>query len=173
MEPTANSEKQQTSQTRQQGLTRQEQIDFAKETVEKILGYLSVPYEVELLDAGEDVRFIIKAGDSSLLIGEGGQSLHSLNLLAKRIYEKKFPQGVRFLVDINDYHQKKIEEVKDEARIHAQRVRYFKKDIEMRPMNAYERRIVHMTLQEYPDISTESRGEGRDRKVVIKPFDMV
>ena len=74
------------------------------------------------------------------------------------------------MLDINDYHKKRIEEVKDLARMHAQRVRYFKKDIEMRPMNSYERRIVHTVLQEYPDIETESVGAGLERRVVIKPL---
>ena len=59
------------------------------------------------------------------------------------------------------------------ARMHAQRVRYFKKEVEMRPMNAYDRRIVHSVLQEYPDISTQSTGEGPDRRVVVKPLDLV
>jgi len=156
--------------------SKQQQISFAKEIIEKILGFLAVPYELDLLETEEDCRFIVRTEDSSLLIGEGGQNLYSLNLITRRIFDNKFPPADRqlqFLIDVNDYHQKKVEEIKDEARIHAQRVRYFKKDFEMRPMNAYERRLVHMTLQEYPDISTESRGEGQDRRVIIKPFEMV
>jgi spoIIIJ-associated protein len=150
-----------------------QQIEFAKETIQNLLSFLSSPLSLECIESGEDFKFVVDTNDPSLLIGENGQNLYSLNLLTRRIFEKKFPQGIKFLIDVNDYHQKKIEEIKDEARIRAQRVRYFKKDIEMRPMNAYERRIVHMTLQEYPDITTESKGEGKDRCVVIKPFAMV
>ncbi|OGF78926.1 hypothetical protein A2W54_00885, partial [Candidatus Giovannonibacteria bacterium RIFCSPHIGHO2_02_43_13] len=109
-----------------------------------------------------------------LLIGDGGQNLSALNYLVKKITEKKFPEKFPgFLLDINDYQKKKIDEIKDLARMHAQRVRYFKKEAEMRPMNAYERRIVHASLQEYPDITTESRGEGMERRVVIKPLNLV
>ena len=51
----------------------------------------------------------------------------------------------------------------------AQRVRYFKKDVTLEPMNAFDRRTVHLALQEYPDIITESTGAGEERRVVIKP----
>ncbi|MBI2023262.1 KH domain-containing protein [Candidatus Giovannonibacteria bacterium] len=152
---------------------KDEQKNFTEKTILEVLHFLGVEFSLEAAQEGEDVRYILKTSESNLLIGEGGQNLSALNHLVRRIVEKKYPQEVRFLIDVNDYHQKKIEEIKDEARIHAQRVRYFKKDIEMRPMNGYERRIVHMTLQEYPDITTESVGEGPQRRVVIKPFDMV
>ena len=91
----------------------------------------------------------------------------------RRIFEKKFGDAAsKFLIDINDFQKKHTEEIKDTARMHAQRVRYFKKEIEMPAMNAYERRLVHTILQEYPDIATESRGEGFERRVVVKPVSL-
>lgn len=135
---------------------------------------MGVPSTVEFQESGSDGWFIIKTPEAPLLIGDNGKHLSALTFLIKRFYEKKFPDAQPwFLIDINDYNKKHIEEIKDTARMHAQRVRYFKTDAEMRPMNAYERRIVHSVLQEYPDITTESIGEGVERRVVVKLSNMV
>src|SRR3990167_7394825 len=142
-----------------------QQIDFIESSIRGILDRLCVRYDLEFQEGSDGVWF---------LIGEGGKNLSALNYLVKKIAEKKYPERFPgFSLDINDYQKKKIDEIKELARMHAQRVRYFKKEAEMRPMNAYERRIVHASLQEYPDITTESRGEGMERRVVIKPLNLV
>lgn len=84
--------------------------------------------------------------------------------------EHENPDAPKFFVDVNDYQKQKTEELKDAARLSAQRVRYFKKEVAMAPMSAYERRIVHATLAEYPDIATKSEGEGGARRVIIRPL---
>ncbi len=151
-----------------------QQIEFAEFATRAILERLGVSFDLEFQEGAEENWFIIKTNEAPLLIGEGGQNLAALNHVVRRIAEKKFPAiTTRFLIDVNDYHKKHLEEIKDMARMHAQRVRYFKKEVEMRPMNAYERRIVHTVLQEYPDISTESTGMGPTRRVVIKPLNLV
>ena len=149
------------------------QIEFVENTVKTLLHQMGFSFSLEFQEGGEDSWFIIKANDAPLLIGDNGKHLNAFSHVIKRIYEQKFPEiKFQFLIDINDYNKKKIEEIKDAARMHAQRVRYFKKPMEMRPMNAYERRIVHYVLQEYPDIATESTGQGLERRVVIKPLEL-
>ncbi|OGF74725.1 hypothetical protein A3J56_03265 [Candidatus Giovannonibacteria bacterium RIFCSPHIGHO2_02_FULL_46_20] len=138
--------------------------------ISDILDRIGVSYSLEAQEGSDVTWFVARTDDSALLIGEGGKNLIALNYLIRRLAEKKLKEEFQFVLDINDYHKKRIEEVKDLARMHAQRVRYFKKDIEMRPMNSYERRIVHTVLQEYPDIETESVGAGLERRVVIKPL---
>ncbi len=126
-------------------------------------------------DDGECPQFIIKTKEAGLLIGEGGQNLFALSHVLKRLVESEFKkrelERIQFLLDVNGYQIKRIEELKNTARINAQRVRYFKKEISLEPMNSYERRIVHSFLTEYPDITTESTGEEPNRRVVIKPFE--
>ncbi len=151
-----------------------QQIDFIESSIRGILDRLGVRYDLEFQEGSDGSWFLIKTDEAPLLIGDGGQNLSALNYLVKKITEKKYPESFRgFSLDVNDYQKKKIDEIKELARMHAQRVRYFKKDTELRPMNAYERRIVHSCLQEYPDIATESRGEGMERRVVIKPLNLV
>jgi spoIIIJ-associated protein len=79
-------------------------------------------------------------------------------------------EKVIFSLDVNDYQAKKIEDLKNSAHLNAQRVRYFKKEIVMKPMTSFERRIIHAVLTECPDIITESTGEEPNRRVVIKPY---
>ena len=133
---------------------------------------MSIKADIEILENNESTQFVIKTEESGILIGENGQNFVALNYVIKRITDKKFKDDEKFhfSIDVNDYQLKKIEELKNLARMTAQRVRYFKKEIAMEPMTSYERRIIHATLTEYPDIITESVGEGYDRKVVIKPY---
>ena len=150
------------------------QIEFVENAIKTLLRQMGFSFSLEFQEGGEDSWFIIKAQDAPLLIGDSGKHLSAFSHVVKRIYEQKFPEAkFQFLIDINDYNKKRIEEIKDTARMHAQRVRYFKKPTEMRPMNAYERRIVHYVLQEYPDIATESTGQGLERRGVIKPLDLI
>lgn len=132
--------------------------------------------DIEITEDSESPKFIIKTRDSGILIGENGKNFIALNHIIKKIIETKFSnedadaEKIQFSIDINDYQARKIEELKNTARMAAQRVRYFKKDVEMNPMSSYDRRIVHSVLSEYPDITTESSGEGENRRVVIKPY---
>ena len=131
---------------------------------------------IEILEDDDCPRFIIKTQDSGILIGESGKNFIALNHILKKIVDKKFGSEedhsarIQFSIDINDYQAKKMEELKNSARIGAQKVRYFKREVEMEPMSSYERRVVHSVLSEYPDITTESAGEGPGRRVVIKPY---
>jgi len=128
--------------------------------------------EVDISDELDGIRFAIRTDNAGIMIGENGQNLIAFSHIIKRLAESKLGdlRDYPFSVDINDYQIKRIEEMKEIARMNAKRVRYFKKEVVMSPMNSYERRIIHSALTEYPDIKTESIGEGHDRRVVIKPF---
>jgi spoIIIJ-associated protein len=85
--------------------------------------------------------------------------------------EKTLPRDVHFVIDVNGYHQKKIKSLEDQARLVAERARTFRYDVELPPMTAYERMIVHSTLKEMPDIQTMSHGEGPLRHIVVRFID--
>ena len=123
--------------------------------------------------AGQRV-FRIETEDARPLIGMHGDTVYALDHLVKKIAEKQLPPEVGdersglFLVDVNDYRTKQIKELQTKALIMAERARSFQYDVELTPMTAYERLIIHTTLAEAPDIKTESHGEGRNRRVVIR-----
>jgi len=151
------------------------QIQTIKSVLGNLLEKMTIEAEIDILEGGECPQFVIRAQEAGILIGENGQRLFALSHLLKKIVENEFNKNnlekIQFSLDVNDYQAKRNEELKNLARMNAQRVRYFKKEIELEPMTAYERRIIHASLTEYPDIATESTGEGPNRRVVIKPFD--
>ena len=151
----------------------EETIKKIQTLIQSLLERMGCSASVDFIEYPENLFFNVHSKDSGILIGEAGERLKALNHLVRKIVERELPAeaaGLRFFIDVNDYQKQKIEELKDLARLSAQRVRYFKKEVEMRPMSAYERRIIHSTLTEYPDIVTQSSGEGENRRVIIKPL---
>jgi len=139
----------------------------------ELLERLRVTYEDIRIDSDPKTgttQFMIHTKESALLIGERGSRLHALNHLIKKILERSTPTGeeLNIQVDVNEYQKKHIEEIRSKARILAERARYFKSSVDMEPMSAYERMIIHSEFASSPDISTESSGKGKDRHVVLR-----
>jgi len=149
------------------------QIKIIVALLEEILEKMTISCQVEQLKMDGNHIFTIKTREAGILIGEDGKHLIALSHIVKKMVENKFKrekmEDLPFLLDVNDYQMKRIEEIRNIARMSAQRVIFFKKEIEMEPMTAYDRRIVHSVLGECVDIKTESVGDGFERRVVIKP----
>lgn len=161
--------------------------------VEKILRELLTVLGVSYSDitkseiAGQNI-FSIQIADGRALIGMRGETLHALDMLVKKIAEKSlFPKpaeekrnvipeegdshaggSLQFLIDVNEYRAKQIKDLQTKALMMAERARSFQYDVELTPMSSYERLIIHSTLSGAPNIKTESQGEGRNRRVVIR-----
>ncbi len=116
-------------------------------------------------------RFCIRMNnDANMLIGERGNNLVAMEHLIKKMVKKESLEEENFSLDINDYRVKKLEDLKQDVKSAAHEVRLYKKPVPLRPMSSFERRIIHMLLAEYPDITTESIGDEPERRVVIKPL---
>lgn len=115
----------------------------------------------------------VEMEEPSAWIGSHGDTVRALDTIVKRITEKKNHKeeasGEHLpLVDVAGYRTKLIHDLQEKARVMAERAKSLKYDVEMHPMTAYERLIVHSTLQGVEGIKTSSTGEGRDRRVVIQ-----
>ncbi len=118
---------------------------------------------------GDDLICSIKTKeDASLIIGQNGENLRALQHLIRLLVRKKSDNFVRFIVDVNSYKSEKNASVVELAKEMAEKAISEKRAVVLRPMTAYERRLVHMTLAENDKVETESVGEGEERKVVIK-----
>ncbi len=135
-----------------------------------VLGEFIKPEDF-LLKQGTDnpLWYSLSVRDGHILLGRDGETLHAFTLLIKRILEKNFNEETAksFTLDINDFHKKRIEQLKTTAHMLAERARFFKSAIDLDPMNPFDRRIVHEYLQNYTDLTTDSVGEGRNRHIVI------
>ena len=154
--------------------------EIVEKTLRELLDAASLPYtEIVRNEVAGQTIFAIQTEDASMLIGTHGDTVHALDHLVKKIVEKRLPPvasgegGVdggppHFLVDVNDYRAKQIKDLQNKALMMAERARSFQYDVELSPMSAYERLIIHTTLQNEPNVKTESQGEGRSRRVVIR-----
>lgn len=118
---------------------------------------------------------VITTPDGRLLTGKNGETLAAINHLVRKIIEKELgfaedskqsPWNV--MVDINGFQKKHVDSVKAIAHMMAERARFFKSSIEVDPMSAFDRRIVHEFVSSMSDLKTESIGDGVKRRVVIK-----
>ncbi len=145
--------------------------DKIKEIIEQI--FQQTGCELSKCEFSEDNNMLwcmIETPDSRFMIGREGETLRSLNHIVKKIIEKTSgeEETKKLFLDVNGYQKKRFDNLKTIAHMMAERARYFKSNIEVDPMPAYERRIVHMFLEGSPDIKTESEGYGSNRRVVIK-----
>lgn len=148
-------------------------------TLKDLLQAIGLPYSAltrtEL--AGQTI-FSVEMDDDRAFTGNLSENVHALDLLVKKIVENQAgaksdeteqSEGrTMFLVDVNGHRAKHIKELQTKAVMMAERARSFQYDVELTPMSAYERLIIHTTLQDSPNVKTESQGEGRNRRVVIR-----
>ncbi|MEW6407421.1 MAG: R3H domain-containing nucleic acid-binding protein [Patescibacteria group bacterium] len=122
-------------------------------------------------DNKESIYVNVKTSDADLLIGGGGANLSAFQHLTRVLFARTNKnETVPFILDINSYKTEKEEHLKNMALAFAHKAKTIKKEITMPPMQAYERRIVHLALSEDKEVKTESQGEEPDRKIIIKPI---
>lgn len=113
------------------------------------------------------VVFQIHSTESRHMIGMHGDTLRAIDYLVKKMAEK---EGIQesFIVDVDGYRTRQIKDIQQKAVMMAERARSFQYDVELTPMSSYERLVVHAALSNSPNIKTESRGEGKERRIVIR-----
>jgi len=145
--------------------------------VKKIEGFLKdlilemgVDCEVTSDEDEEAVNlYINKSDDFKTLIGKSGETLESIQYIVSIFSRRNTSLEKRIFLDINGYKKRKEEIIREMAMTFAKKAIRYKKVMRLRPMNAYERRIVHSTLYNMRGVFTMSEGEEPHRKVVIKP----
>ncbi|HTI72963.1 MAG TPA: R3H domain-containing nucleic acid-binding protein [Candidatus Limnocylindria bacterium] len=140
----------------------------AKETLEQMLTHLGFEAVVkELVVEGQQV-LDIETDDPGRLIGRQGQTLTDLQYLLNRLVTHSDDPNSRVLLDVGGYRQQAREQLTQRAKEAAEKVRRWGDIIELEPMNAYDRRIVHQALKEDPDVETHSvEIDGSEKKVIL------
>src|SRR5690606_2177780 len=126
-------------------------------------------YAVEVEEVNDDEIFIeVYGGDPGKIIGRAGRTLAALEYLTNAVVNRDDAAGVRVNVDVGGYKRRRDARLRETALNAAARVRKGGHAVELDPMSAAERRIVHMALADEPDVFTESSGDGSDRRGVVK-----
>jgi len=142
----------------------------AKNILQDVLDKMGFIANVYIQDNTEENVFLdIKGDDLSRIIGKDGATLSSLQYLVSVMANKGKEKRKRVEVDCGGYRKKQERRVEKIASETAEEVEISGKEIELPPMNARERRIVHMAIKNLPKVSSYSIGEKNDRRVVVSP----
>ena len=136
-----------------------------------ILGFIDIDPNVEIKQDGEAFRIDIEGDDLNYLIGYRGESLDALQYILSHAVYKDHGEWLPLSLDINGYRQNKLDKLEESVKGYVDRARFHQKEIRLPPLTPYERRYVHMLISDYIDVDSESRGEGRDRRLFIIPKD--
>lgn len=139
-----------------------------KEIVEKILGTLGFPATVEEHQLGGDLMLDVKTEEAGRLIGRQGQTLADLQYIVNRILFQQDQSAPKVMLDVGGYRSQAREALVQKAKEAAEKVRRWGDAVELEPLNAFDRRIVHQALRDDPDIETHSvEVDGTDKKVLL------
>ncbi|OGE70793.1 hypothetical protein A2617_01780 [Candidatus Daviesbacteria bacterium RIFOXYD1_FULL_41_10] len=144
--------------------------DKVSEVLENILGMMALEGSFEVEENKEDVRATIETADPGRLIGFRGETLDALQLLVNQIVSRQNPDSdfKRVVIDVEGWRKNKEEDLAKRAKGWAQEVKESGKEMELEPMPSWQRRIVHLAIEEVEGVTSESIGEGWDRHLVIK-----
>lgn len=141
-----------------------------KQTTDELLEKLEIEANVAVdQDEQKAYHVRIETPESGLLIGYHGQTLESLQLILNLILAKKLESWQRVVVHVGDYREKRSSYLESLAAQVAERVAQTGEEEILPEMSSFERRLVHLALSDHPEVATESTGESRDRRIVVKP----
>ena len=141
----------------------------AKDFLADVFRTMDMDVEIEAVydEAEKEISIDLIGDDMGILIGKRGQTLDSLQYLTSLVVNKQSEEYIRVKLDIENYRERRQETLENLARNLARKVKRTRKAVELEPMNPYERRIIHSTLQGDRYVVTSSEGEEPYRHVVI------
>jgi spoIIIJ-associated protein len=130
---------------------------------------MSPEYHANVRETEEKIILGIEGDESGLLIGKRGQHLDALQYIMNKAINKIDAEHKMILIDSGEYRKRREEFLLDLAEKIREKVKKTRKPVSLANMNAHDRRVIHMFLQEDASLVTQSRGEGKYRKIVILP----
>jgi len=143
----------------------QQAADFLNSVFERS----GLKLELELKESSSGPVLDFDGQDADLLQAEGGELLDAFQHLINQAFGRGLAEGQRFVGDVKGFRATREAELRAMAHLAADRVRNTGLPFTFAPMNASERRTIHLTLADSPDLETESVGEGAERKLMVSP----
>ncbi len=146
-------------------------VETASKILDTMLGHLGLAATIEVQPTEDDGLCLqIHSAHSELIIGRDGERLDDLQYLVNRILRRQFPKAERIKVDCEHYRTMREDQMAQEIKDIAERVKQTGNPYQMRPLNAYYRRMVHHILVDDPLIQTHSpEGDDRLKRITISP----
>lgn len=141
--------------------------DIASDFLYTILNNMEVEADISVSEDDENIVVDINGDDIGIIIGRRGETMDALQYLTSLVVNKGYEDYKRVILNVENYRQKREETLVKLANRLAEKVIKYKKPVTLEPMNPYERRIIHSSLQGHRYVETYSTGEEPKRKVVI------
>jgi len=139
-----------------------------KATLEKILELLGFPATVEEHTLEDGILLDVKTDDSGRLIGRQGQTLADLQYITNRLLFQQDPSAPKAMVDVGGYRAQARDALVKKAKDAAEKVRRWGDVVELEPLSAFDRRIIHQALKDDPSVETHSvEVEGTEKKAIL------
>ena len=139
-----------------------------KQTLQKLLDLLGFQVTVEESHMDDGLLLDVKTDDSGRLIGRQGQTLSDLQYITNRLLFQQDPSAPKIMVDVSGYRAQAREALVKKAKEAAEKVRRWGDVVELEPLSAFDRRIIHQALKDDPGIETYSvEVEGTDKKAIL------
>jgi len=145
------------------------QNKIIQETTEELLKLLGIGGDFEFTQTEEAVEINLNTEDSGIVIGYHGDTLESLQLILSLVLARKLGEFKRVSVEVGEYKKKREEWLKNLAAETREKVLSENKEVYLSDLKSWERRVVHLMLQNDQGVVSESVGEGKDRVLVVKP----
>lgn len=142
---------------------------LAQEILATILEKMGESCSVQGTQKLNQIHLVVEGEDAGLLIGKQGQTLEALQYLVTKIVAKQSQRKPRIIIDIESYRERHKQSLIDLALKQGEKAKRSGKPVTLSPMNAHDRRIVHLALQSDKEVKTKSRGEGLYKKIIIYP----
>jgi spoIIIJ-associated protein len=140
---------------------------YGDKFLREVGSYVGLSFEVKVTEVHGRIAFLVQAEDGDVLIGKDGETLEALQYTLRLAIAKRFKEGLKILVDINGYREKRRKALTVMAKRLADKVKRTGRRLKTDPLNPYERRIIHTLFKHNKNITTKSEGEGHTKKVVI------
>lgn len=137
--------------------------------LDNVLKQFNMKYSIEIKRNDRGLTFTVETNNNPVLIGRDGKTLSALQSLCKQISYVFSDEPDNITIDIGGYKEKRILQLEILATKTAKEVAKSKIEAKLKPMNSYERRIIHAKLTEWRDVETVSEGEEPNRYLVIRP----
>ena len=144
-------------------------LDLGKEYLSLILNSLNVTFKMEARNVNNELHYNVETNENPLLIGKDGKCLDSINTLLRIYLETVANERMIVILDIGGYRENRKRQLEILATKTAKEVAKTKIAVKLKPMNSFERLIIHEKLSDWRDVYTESEGEAEVRSLVIKP----
>ncbi len=144
-------------------------LEKIRKILKKVMELICLGEEIKINTDSEEWKLSVYGKDLSIAIGRDGRNMQALEYIINLIGRRKKLIERNVNIDIKDYRKKKIEKIKKTAIAMARKAINEGRKIALRPMSAYERKIIHNTLADVKDISTRSSYEEPNRRIIIYP----